>query len=199
MNDSEIFELDGLTFKAEIADDDAMGPPWKEHDGHGVVSDWCNFDSNTNTSDRVLCAGDYGRSVRYYEMTTSYYKAENEGWGISDEERQHLTVMLGREPTAEEVLKHAVELDFLRLQGWCEGRWEWVGVVVTLLDVDGNPTDESESLWGIESDAGDYLNEVAKELAAEIARRVGHADTIPARPSSFRIRPEPNRVEHVQV
>lgn len=38
--------------------------------------------------------------------------------------------------------------------------------------MDGNPTQETESLWGIESDSDDYLTEVSRDLADEIASRV---------------------------
>lgn len=62
----------------------------------------------------------------------------------------------------------AAEADFKRLDDWCNDRWHYVGCVVTLLDDDGDDTDHSASLWGIESDDGDYLAETARELAAEI-------------------------------
>jgi hypothetical protein len=56
--------------------------------------------------------------------------------------------------------------DYERLRDWCNDRWSYVGVVVTV-QRDGE-TVARESLWGIESDAGDYLLTVANELLAEI-------------------------------
>ncbi len=53
----------------------------------------------------------------------------------------------------------AVEADYQRLRRYLAGDWEYVGVVVT--DADGN----TESLGGIESDADEYLETVAHELA----------------------------------
>lgn len=37
-------------------------------------------------------------------------------------------------------------------------------------DADSVPTDYTHALWGIESDAGDYLRQVALDLVADIAR-----------------------------
>jgi hypothetical protein len=44
-----------------------------------------------------------------------------------------------------------------------------VGVVVEMLDEDGEPVDgRSASIWGVESDAPAYHLELARDLAAEI-------------------------------
>lgn len=59
----------------------------------------------------------------------------------------------------------AAEADFARLKAWCEDDWYWVAVIVTAYK--GGVKLGSASLWGIESDAGDYLREVANELADE--------------------------------
>lgn len=53
------------------------------------------------------------------------------------------------------------------MQAWCNGKWRYVGVVVERLAAD-ETVDATESLWGIESDAGHYLQEVAAELIAQI-------------------------------
>lgn len=171
---NEIFELNGLTFKAEIESCTDMGPPWKEHDGHGVVSDWTTRERQTY--ERVLAESN--GSKRYYHYRESIDKANRESWGLSPEDVKALSEKLGREPTNYEIHVEAVERDFQRLRAWCNDEWCWCGVVVTLLDVDGDETDRVESLWGIESDAGDYLDEVAKELAAEIARHVGEDSVV---------------------
>lgn len=69
----------------------------------------------------------------------------------------------------------AAEQDFQRIRAWCNDQWSYVGVVVELLDDYGDATGETESLWGIESDANDYLEETAHELAGEILHRVARA------------------------
>lgn len=55
--------------------------------------------------------------------------------------------------------------DYERMEGLNRGDWYFVGVVAKVFKKGielGNA-----SLWGIESDAGDYFNEVAKEVADE--------------------------------
>ncbi|MDR8401792.1 MULTISPECIES: hypothetical protein [Paraburkholderia] len=43
--------------------------------------------------------------------------------------------------------------------------------VVELLDEDGNVVDDvNDSLWGIESEAGDYLKETAQDMAEGLAQ-----------------------------
>lgn len=59
----------------------------------------------------------------------------------------------------------AARSDFERLQGWCDDQWNWCGVVVTV-EREGVEL-ASASLWGIESDAGDYLVTVANEILDE--------------------------------
>jgi len=61
----------------------------------------------------------------------------------------------------------AAMADYDRLRQWCNDDWCYVGVIVESLDDDGDAMD-SASLWGIESDADDYLDEVAQDLAAEL-------------------------------
>lgn len=62
----------------------------------------------------------------------------------------------------------AARRDFEFLRDWCENRWCYVGVVVELVDDDDEPTGETESVGGIESNAYTYLEETAHELAGEL-------------------------------
>jgi len=179
-----VFVLNGLRFGATTEHDDSMGEPWKEHDGHGVVVDWVS--RNKQPHERVLAAG---RGTRmYYDVKASMEIALRDGWGLSAVNLDALITKLGRVPKPGDIAAAAVDADYDRLCGWCNNDWGYVGVIVTLLDVDGRPTDERESLWGVESDAEDYLEEVALELAEQIAERIGDATTIPARPSEFVVR-----------
>jgi hypothetical protein len=185
MNDETQFpiEVNGLKFRVAIEADDCKGPPWNEQDGHGPVSDWTSRDKRPG--ERVL--NHDGRSYRYYDWAEAVRIAKRDGWGIGDAARTELVRALGREPTQREVAAAAVEADFARLRAWCNDEWYWVGVVVTLLDVDGDDTGERESCWGIESDSPDYHAEVAHDLAEQIAREIGDVTTLPGP----RIRAEP--------
>lgn len=75
---------------------------------------------------------------------------------------QHRATMTARQYAAAAALA-----DFDRLRRWCDNQWHYVGVIVESLDEDEDVID-SASIWGIESDAGDYLDEVAQDLAAEL-------------------------------
>lgn len=77
--------------------------------------------------------------------------------------------------TARSYAAAAADADYWRLRRWCEGEWYYVGVIVEILDDAGDPIGESESLWGIESDADEYIVEVAHALAGEILHRLDHA------------------------
>lgn len=68
-------------------------------------------------------------------------------------------------PTKRAYAAAAAEADFARLKAWCEDDWYYVGVIVTA-SREGIELG-SASLWGIESDAEDYLVEVANELAEQ--------------------------------
>lgn len=68
-------------------------------------------------------------------------------------------------PSARAYAAAAARSDFDRLRGWCNDSWHYVGVVVTC---SRNGVElGSASLWGIESDARDYLQEVAHDLRDE--------------------------------
>jgi hypothetical protein len=72
-------------------------------------------------------------------------------------------------PSARAYAAAAARADYERLRQWCDDQWCYVGVIVTRLDRHGNKLRHLQaSLWGIESDAGDYLEEVARELVADI-------------------------------
>jgi len=88
----------------------------------------------------------------------------------------------GRDPnkplTPGEITAEAVRLDYEFLRGWCNDDWRYVGVIVTHLP-DNMDDDEVEidyrfALWGIESDADDYIEETAHELIDECIRVLEH-------------------------
>ena len=166
----ETYKLEhkGLSFQVEFCYDESMGEPWKEHDGHGVVSNWTTRDKSPG--ERVLNS-DRGNK-RYYDFAESVKIALKDGWDCS-KRRELADVDPSRKWTKKEIAAMAVEDDFEHLRAWCNDEWHWAGVVVTLLDADGELTKERESLWGTESsENGKYLREVAEELAEEIADRV---------------------------
>jgi len=161
--DSFDFEHNGRSYTAEIHDDTDHGPPWLEEDGHGPVSDWTT--RAKLPGERVLHSDRHSR--RFYDWQEAMAIAKRDGWGLAPAEVAKLAADLGRQPTRGEITAEAVRRDFEHLRAWCNDDWSYVGVVVRQVDACGC-CGVSESLWGIESDAGDYLQEVARELAEEV-------------------------------
>lgn len=199
-------------FRIDVHDDQDMGAPWENADGHGPVSDWTTRDKRPG---EWVLSSDRG-SKRYYDAQEANRIAERDGWGLSEVKQKALVERLarprivrrptgptsvrhrfgglmqeyrpvsyetitvpGRDPakplTAGEIRAEAVRQDFEFLRGWANDQWHYVGVIVTLLDADDEdgrftPIDYSHALWGIESEADKYLEEVAHELMGEAAR-----------------------------
>lgn len=157
---TEQFNHAGLNFRVDYHYDD-LGAPWEKHDGHGVISDWTMRDKRPG--ERVLVSD--RRSKRYYDIQATQAIAVRDGWSCEAARK----IGAGKRQAA----AMAVEEDFQRMQAWCNTDWYWCGIVVTLLDLDGEETNELESLWGIESDSSaDYFREEIAELAEQIAARV---------------------------
>jgi hypothetical protein len=144
------FTHNGRSFAAKIVDDPDHDAPWDSCDGHGPVRQVPTHYSYSagryvalgkRPGERILHVD--GRSVWLYDWQAAAQQARRDKWG----------------PTLDE----ALGAEFARLRGWLEGGWWYVGVIVTADDGESEP----ESLWGIESDSGDYLEEVAHQLAEQ--------------------------------
>jgi len=154
IDDACEIEVDGFTVRVRIEHDPDYGEPWKEHDGHGPVSEWTT---------RPKLAGEFvlaqegftGGQRRYYDFAAACRIARADGWGCQSPEGL----------TARQQAAMAAAEDFARLKAWCDDEWIWAGVV---LEVErAGVILGHASLWGIESDAGDYFNQVAAELLTE--------------------------------
>lgn len=145
--DSERLDLpNGWYITSRIELDEFMGPPWEEHDGHGVVSDW---ESGERDESRwVLCSD--RNSYRYYDWRATLEIAKRDGWGP-------LTPM------------EAVRSDYEHLAAWCNDLWCWVGLVVELRNEDDELLKE-DSCWGFESTDLAYLVEQMRSWAANMIR-----------------------------
>lgn len=96
-------------------------------------------------------------SRRFYDFAEACRIALRDGWNAAPYDVQGETP---RQRAAK-----AARADFERLRAWCNDDWQWCGVIVTA-SREGIDLGRA-SLWGIESDAGAYLVEVANELAGE--------------------------------
>jgi hypothetical protein len=145
-------------------DDEFTGTPWEDDEFTGIVSDWVSRDKRSG--ERLLSVD--GRSRRFYDFAGSVKKAKQQGWGISDDAKAQLAKLLGRAPTAAEIVVEAVERNYQYLRGWCNNDWCYVGVTVSLLNEAGEVVNE-DSLWRVESDDG-YRATIAHELAEQLVR-----------------------------
>lgn len=163
--DGDTFEHRGLTFRVEFPHDEWHGAPWEECDGHGPVSDWT---SRAKRPGELILATDR-HAYRYYDFQAAVALAKSDGWNAKPYD-------VPGETRGQRAAKAAVA-DFEFLRRWCNDDWCYVGVVVTLLDAEGEDVD-GRSIWGIDSGSRDYLTDTAHELADELADE--HAETLAA-------------------
>ena len=151
-------EQNGKTYRVEFIFDSDTCAPWRENDGHGIVSDW---ESRDKKPSEVVIASNRG-SKRFYDVSETTRIAKRDGWGISDVDTSTLTPA--------QITARAVQRDLERMRDWCNDAWHWCGVAVFPLTADGDELrSKTESLWGIESDADGYFDEVISQLIAQIA------------------------------
>lgn len=150
-------EQNGKIYRVEFIFDPDLGAPWEEHDGHGIVSDWENRDKKPG---EVVIASDRGWK-RFYDVAETTRTAKRDGWGVSDTDTSKMTPA--------QITQLAVQRDMERMRGWCNGDWHWCGVSVFPLTEAGDELrSETASLWGVDSDAYDYFEEIIFELIAQI-------------------------------
>lgn len=185
------FTHNGRDYVATIEHDESHGAPWEEHDGHGDVSEWTTRDKLPG--EIVLTTERHGK--RFYDFAGACKIARRDGWGFmpgglkteklrngywratgaglvshsrdinaatSDVYKRHRASMTARQYAA-----GAAMADYECLRKWCNDQWFFCGVVVRRKDA-CECCGMSERLWGIESSAGDYLEDVARELAEQL-------------------------------
>ena len=171
LSNDHTFEAHGMAFYVTVERDEHMGAPWKESDGHGIVSDTKRHPFGMGTKppkrggERILFWENGAYQTYDIEATTKL--AKKDGWGLTEAELKHLAVKLGHKPTRKEIVREAVERDFRYCRSWCNDEWHWV--VVTVEAVDFYVCD---SIGGIESNDDDYIDEVARDLADTIHNRL---------------------------
>ena len=143
-------------YTVAIESDYDQTAPWDIEDGHGPVTDWTR---NSKAPGEMVLSEDRG-SKRYYDFAEACRIAKRDGWSTAAIEARKAN---GERVTAKEQASAAATADYERLRGWCNDDWQYVAVIVT-----DDESGEFASLGGIESDCGDYLAEVAQELAEEL-------------------------------
>jgi hypothetical protein len=145
-----------LTFSVKFEHDQDAGAPWENSDCHGPVTDWERRDKRPG--ELVLNSGRSGK--RFYDFAEACRIARRDGWDAAPYND-------GSETKRQQAAKAALA-DFEYLRQWCTDQWKYVGVIVTLLDDEGEETEVSESLWCVET-RDDYHHEEARLLAGELA------------------------------
>jgi len=153
----ESIAVSGYQFRVVIESDDSSAVPWDNDCIYdGVVSGWQRT-SSKRPHERILCE-DRG-SVRLFDV------------------RQFIAVAKSHGCTAKQAAEQ-LEPAFEYLRRWCDDQWHYVGVIVQLLDDEGEPVPgEYDSIWGIESDCCAYINETALDMAQCMAGRL-HNETV---------------------
>lgn len=167
LSEGDTFTHQGQRFRATFPRDEDMREPWKEHDGHGVISDWT---TRTKAPGEKILIEDR-ESRRYYDIAATLTLARKDGWGCSHSRMSDGTFTAGH-PTQKAAVACAVEEDYQRMRAWCTDEWSWCGVVVKWIAPDGETTSYRESVWGIEDDQDQYLTDTAYELAEELIARL---------------------------
>jgi hypothetical protein len=155
---TETRESGTMSFRIEWVYDHDSDAPWDRECGHGPVSEWTTRDKRPG--EMILCSDRH--SKRFYDFATAVKTARVEGWDTAP----YKTRKPGERAQA------AVMADFERLRLWCDNQWHHCGIVVTLLDADGEPDSVDASLWGIESDSHDYHEDVIGELITDCLSQI---------------------------
>lgn len=149
------FEHRGYTFTTHTERDEFISEPW-----HGIVSEWTTRDKRPG--ERILHSD--RRSRLYYDVQRTMIRARREGWSCGLPGHIH--------HTARERAACAVDRDYQRLRAWLRGTWYHVVVCVQLVTPGYASDNRRAYLGGVESDAGEYLEAIARELADEIIAQI---------------------------
>lgn len=135
---TETIEQHGTAYRVQWVQDYDARAPWENEDGHGPVSDW---ERREKRPGEMILNDDRG-ALRFYDFAAAVKQARREGWNTAPYEWK----------TKGEQAAAAALADFDYLRRWCNDNWHYCGIIVTVLDEDGEETDISSSLWGIEDD-----------------------------------------------
>jgi hypothetical protein len=86
------FQGSTYRFRVNVPFDEVMGAPWKEHDGHGPVSEWTTRDKRPGE----LVLSTDGTHKRYYDAAEANRVAKRDGWGLADDAKVALLDRLAR-------------------------------------------------------------------------------------------------------
>ncbi len=127
--------------------------PWVDECGNGVVLDRLPH----SYYDQTNLYWPIGDSRGWYDVKASLAIALEEKWDAKP---------FGVGTKLEQAMR-AVKANYAYLDGYAEGRWSYVGLIVELLDENDRVLEE-ESCWGFESDATEHLCSEVRSWAAHM-------------------------------
>lgn len=149
--------VDGLEITATIIHDEDSGPPWEETDMHGEVSEWTS--RLKRPGERVLCSDK--SSNRFYDYAGAIKRAKSEGWD---------TEPYGTGTKGERAVR-AVEESLDVLKAWCENKWHWCGVVLSVSKNSVVLQSNAAAIWSVDCNYpgsdNSFLTEAANALLDE--------------------------------
>jgi hypothetical protein len=120
---TEKYTLHGYEVTIELWQDNYMGAPWKEHDGHGPVREISSIEEK-RPGEVLLNSYFDRRSYNYaYDVQAAQKQALSEGWGFEGAK----TGLSKRQVAATVVQK-----DIAHLRGWLNNDWHWTGYNLTV-------------------------------------------------------------------
>jgi len=170
---TEEIEQHGNTYRVEWFYDTDMPAPWDNEDGHGPV----RMDSGRNFAgyiskvpgEMLLNNPDRHCYAYIYDFAEAVKIARRDGWNAAPYDWK----------TPGEQAHMAAMADFEHLRRFVAQDWHYCGIVVTLLDENGEKTDSSAGVWGVEDDGinsqglhASIIQDLIGECDWDAARRV---------------------------
>lgn len=162
---TETIEHCGVTVRIEyFYDDECRSAPWAEYDGNVNIkaprnNDYLRYGTVKKPSEIIFHAG-RGHDVYLYDIREAHKKARLEGWCIGCDWAQGLT--------KKQIAARAVAENVEMWRGWLNDAWFYAGVVCTVLNAEGEETEETDSCWGVET-LNDYHETAGREMAEALA------------------------------
>lgn len=161
----------GYSLRVKIENDDSGNAPWDDC-GHGEVRhQYSTYGAPKLARGETILHSERGDHW-IYNQGGAFVTAWRDDWGLPPDSLAKLTRTLGKKPTRSQIRAEAVRQDMRYLRGYLSNDWSYIGVCVTMHDADDDEI-TSDSLWGIESNAGDYLLEVAADCADNCVHAAG--------------------------
>jgi len=159
--DSETITANGLNVRVTYHYDEDASAPWEDCDGVGQVrksnAAHSEYRSDKKPGERPLSQAGCNEFQFYYDWQAAMATAKAEGWNA--------------EPySAPNKAARAVQADFDYMRGYVRQDWQFVWIDAVVLDDDGQPVGEVDSLSGVET-YKDYHSEQAQAMANEVTQR----------------------------